>query len=112
MFYHEILGGGKLVTGWWSFPFSVYDVIPTNVQQHMSSLVFFAFFPNFMEKAPPIIKFYGVFNHFSQPHEVAKSWTIKLYHCISDIIHTNEQNMLIVATCKNMELFVYVQALF
>ena len=61
-----------------------------------------------MEKAPPIIKFYGVFNHFSQPHEVAKSWTIKLYHCISDIIHTNEQNMLIVATCKNMELFVYV----
>ena len=61
-----------------------------------------------MEKAPPTIKFYGVFNHFSQPHEVAKSWTIKLYHCISDIIHTNEQNMLIVATCKNMELFVYV----
>ena len=40
---------------------------------------------------PPIIKFYGVFNHFSRTCEVAKSWTIKLYHCISDVIHANEQ---------------------
>ena len=38
-----------------------------------------------------IIKFYGVLNHFSQICEVAKSWMIKLYHCIGDTIHTTEQ---------------------
>ena len=42
-------------------------------------------------KAPPIIKFYGVFNHFLRTCEVAKSWAIKLYHCVSDVIHANEQ---------------------
>ena len=53
-----------------SFEFSVSDVIPENVQ-HISPLVFFAFFVSFMEKKPPI-KFYGVFDHFSRAYEVAK----------------------------------------
>ena len=42
-----------------------------------------------MEKAPLIIKFYDVFDHFLR--EVAKSWTIKLYLCVSDVMHANEQ---------------------
>ena len=56
----------------------------------MSLLVFFAFFVTFMKKTP-IIKFYGVYDHFKQTFEVAKSWTIKLYHCIGDFILAIEQ---------------------
>ena len=64
----------------------------------MSPLVFFAFFITFMEKTRPIIKFYGVFDHFSRTCEFAKSETIKMYLCVSDVIHANEQtnNMLTV----------------
>ena len=57
----------------------------------MSPLVFFAVIVTFMEKTPPVIKFYGVFNNFSWTCEVAKSWAIKLHHCVSDVIQTNEQ---------------------
>ena len=49
------------------------------------------FFVTFMEKTPSIIKFYGIFDNFSQTCEVAKSWTIKLYLCVSDVIHANEE---------------------
>ena len=57
----------------------------------MSLLVFFAFFVTFMEKIPLIIKFYGVFDHFSRTCYVAKFWTTKLYLYVSDVIHANEQ---------------------
>ena len=65
----------------------------------MSSLVLLAFFVDPMEKTSPIIKFYGVFDHFSRTCEFAKSETIKMYLCVSDVIHANEQtnNMLTVA---------------
>ena len=60
----------------------------------MSTLVFFAFFVTFMEKTPPVIKCHSVFDHFSRTYEVAKSWTIKLYLCVSDIITgINKQNV-------------------
>ena len=52
---------------------------------------FLCIFVTFMEKTHPIIKFYGVFNHFSRTCEVAKSSTIKLYNCVCDVIHANEQ---------------------
>ena len=52
---------------------------------------YFAFFVTFMEKAPPIIKVYGVFDHFSRTFEVAKFWAIKLYFYVKDVIHANEQ---------------------
>ena len=57
----------------------------------MSPLVFFAFFVTFTEKRSPIKKFYGVFDHFSRTCEVVKSSTIKLYLCVSDVIHANVQ---------------------
>ena len=52
---------------------------------------YFALFVTFMEKAPPIIKVYGVFDHFSRTFEVAKFWAIKLYFYVKDVIHANEQ---------------------
>ena len=39
----------------------------------MSPLVLFARFVTFMGKTPPIIQFYGDFNHFSLAWEVVKS---------------------------------------
>ena len=45
------------------------DVTPANIR-NISPLVLFAFFVTFMEKTLAIIKFYGVFNHFSQTCEV------------------------------------------
>ena len=64
-----------------------------------------------MKKTPLIIKFYGVFDHFSQTCEVAKSWTITLYLCVSDIIHVNEQTKYVtfgLHVCKLLESFVNV----
>ena len=50
-----------------------------------------------MEKKPSL-KFYGVFDHFSQTYEIAKFWIIKLYFDVSDVCkRMNTQNMLIVA---------------
>ena len=65
------------------FAFSVRDVIPANVY-NMLPLVFFAFFVTFMRKIPPIIKFYGVFHHFSWTCEVAK-------FDVSDVMHASWQ---------------------
>ena len=44
-----------------------------------------------MDKTPPIIKFYGVFDQFLRTCEVAKFWMIRLYLYKSDVIHANEQ---------------------
>ena len=52
---------------------------------------FLCIFVTFMEKRPPIIKFDGVFDHFSRTCEAAKSWTLKLCLCVSDVIHAKEQ---------------------
>ena len=42
-----------------------------------------------MEKKPSL-KFYGVFDHFSQTYEIAKFWIIKLYFDVSDVMQGNE----------------------
>ena len=57
----------------------------------MSLLVFFALFVTFIEKTPPIIKFYGVSDHFSRTWEVARFLTIKLYLYVSNVLRENEQ---------------------
>ena len=57
------------------------------------------------KKTPPIIKFYGVFNHF---YELVKSLTIKLYHWVSDVIRTNEQTKYV--TCDlNVNFWNFLQ---
>ena len=63
--------------------------------------IFFAFFVTFTEKEPRI-KFYGVFNHFQK---LVKSQTIKLYLSVSDVIHGNKQNILIVASMQTFGNF-------
>ena len=66
-------------------------------------------FVTFMEKALPIIKFYGVFDHFSRTCEVAKSWKIKLYLCINDVIHANKQTKYVnCGLCVNFWNFLYM----
>ena len=57
----------------------------------MSSMVYFVLFVSFMEKTPPTIKCYGVFDHFSPNFEVTKFWKITLYIDVSDVIYANEQ---------------------
>ena len=43
-----------------------------------------------MEKTPPIIKFYGAFDHFSRTCELAKFSTVKLYLYVNHVIHASE----------------------
>ena len=76
-----------------SFEFSVSNVIPANVQ-NISPLISFQFFQ---------IKFFDVFDHFSQTHEVAKFQMNRLYLNVCDIIHANEHTTH--ANCEPLELF-------
>ena len=75
----------------------------------MSPLVFFAFIVTFMEKTLPMIKFYGVFNHFSQTSEVNLQ-SLERLNCITAQVTSytlmNNQNMLLWLTCKLLEFFV------
>ena len=52
-----------------SFQFEVCDVIPASVENILPLLFFFVV--DFMKKEPKT-KFYGVFEHFSQTHEITK----------------------------------------
>ena len=66
---------------------------------------FLCIFYFYEKKTPPIIKFYGVFNHF---YELVKSLTIKLYHWVSDVIRTNEQTKYV--TCDlNVNFWNFLQ---
>ena len=70
-----------------SFQFEVCDDIPANVENILPLLFFFVV--DFMKKEPKT-KFYGVFEHFSQTHEITKFWMIKLCFNVSDVTHVNE----------------------
>ena len=50
------------------------------------SLIFLAYFVSFIQKMPPIITFYGAFDHFLRTCEVAKFWSLKFYLYASDVI--------------------------
>ena len=96
-----------------NFKFSVSDVIPANVQ-NIEPWFSLHFYVRFMEKKPPI-KFYDVLVHFLRAYEVAKSWMIKLYLNVSDVIHANELTKyatVIMAYLENFGIFVDVTLIY
>ena len=68
-----------------------YKVLNSTYVTLYTRTYFLRIFCYFYGENTSIIKLYRVFDHFSQTCEVAKSWTIKLYLCVSDVIHAKEQ---------------------
>ena len=73
------------VCGKFMFAFTVRDVIPRMYKRCRPWFSLYFYGEN------TFFKFYGVFDNFSRTCVVAKSWTIKFYLCVSDVIHANEQ---------------------